>query len=140
MSYDSNMANSERILVVVLRLAAAMLLVAIVPAVMPFAWMEAIHKRVGLGELPSATIVHYLTRSASLLYALQGAIDLFISFDVRRYLPLILFQGWLAVIFGAAMLLMDAAVGMPPLWTCAEGPFVIALGIVFVWLASKAQR
>ena len=65
---------------------------------------------------------------------------MFISFDVRRYLPLILFQGWLAVVFGAAMLVMDAAVEMPLWWTCAEGPFIIALGIVCVWLARRAQR
>jgi hypothetical protein len=134
------MVTFERVLVVVLRLAAAMLLAATVPAVMPFAWMEIIHRRIGLGDLPNATIVHYLTRSASALYALQGAIDLFISFDVRRYLPLVLFQGWLAVVFGAAMLVMDAAVGMPLWWTCAEGPFVMALGIVFVRLSAKARR
>ena len=134
------MSQSERALVVLLRLAAAMLLLATVPVVMPFSWMEAIHRWIGLGELPDAKIVHYLTRSESGLYAYQGALSLFLSFDVRRYLPLILFQGWMAVVFGAAMLAIDATVGMPLPWILCEGPAVVALGIAFVWLASNARR
>ena len=134
------MSRSQRALVVLLRLAAAMLLLATVPVIMPFSWMEAIHRWIGLGELPDAKIVHYLTRSESALYAYQGALSLFLSFDVRRYLPLILFQGWLAVVFGASMLAMDAAIGMPLPWVLCEGPFVVCLGIVIVWLARDASR
>ena len=134
------MSRSQRALVVLLRLAAAMLLLATVPVVMPFSWMEAIHGWIGLGELPDRKIVHYLTRSESALYAYQGALSLFLSFDVRRYLPLILFQGWLAVVFGAAMLVMDAAIRMPLTWVLCEGPFVVCLGIAIVWLARDARR
>jgi hypothetical protein len=134
------MTGPEKALTVLLRLGAAMLLAAVVPVVMPFRWMEEIHRSLGLGELPDAVIVHYLTRSVSAFYAAHGAIILFISFDVRRYRGLILFLGWLSVVFGAALLILDAAVGMPLSWTIAEGPFVIVLGAAIVWLAAKARR
>jgi hypothetical protein len=134
------MTRPERILIVLLRLAGAMMLLAIVPVIMPFAWMEAIHERIGLGKLPDATIVHYLTRSASALYAYHGAITLFLSWNVQRYLPLILFQGWLAVLFGVTMLALDLAIEMPLRWALCEGPFIVALGLAIVWLSAKARR
>jgi hypothetical protein len=43
----------------------------------------------------------------------------------------------LAVAFGAGMLVLDAAVGMPPSWIVGEGPFVIALGAVLLWLVGR---
>ena len=134
------MSGPERALTVLLRLAAALLLLAVVPVVMPFRWMEEIHQWIGLGRLPNDVIVHYLTRSLSALYAFHGAITLFISFNVRRYRGLILFLGWLAVVFGVAMLVLDAVIGMPLPWIIGEGPFVIALGIAIVWLAAKVRR
>jgi hypothetical protein len=134
------MTIAERVLTLLLRLAGAMLLVAVVPVVMPFRWMEEIHQRLGLGQLPSDVIVHYLTRSASALYAFHGALVLFISLDVQRYRALILFLGWLGVVFGVTMLVLDAAIGMPLAWTLSEGPFVIAFGIAIVWLAAKVRR
>jgi hypothetical protein len=133
------MTAAERALAVLLRAAAAMLLLAVAPVVMPFRWMEEIHQWIGMGRLPNAVIVHYLTRSASALYAFHGALTLFISFDVRRYRTLILFLGSLGVVFGVAMLVLDAAIGMPLAWIIGEGPFVIALGIAIVWLAAKVR-
>jgi hypothetical protein len=134
------MTAAERVLTVLLRGAAVMLLLAVGPMVMPFRWMEEIHQRLGLGTLPNDVIVHYLTRSASALYAFHGALVLFVSLDVRRYRPLILLLGWLGVVFGATMLAIDAAIGMPLAWTLGEGPFVIVLGLVVTWLAARAPR
>jgi hypothetical protein len=134
------MSSPERALTLLLRLAAAMLLLAVVPVVMPFRWMGGIHRFIGLGGLPDALIVHYLTRSASALYAFHGAIILFISCDVRRYRTFILFLGWLSTAFGAVMLVLDIAIGMPLPWIIGEGPFVIALGIAIVWLAARVRR
>ncbi|MCX7825117.1 MAG: hypothetical protein N2689_06125 [Verrucomicrobiae bacterium] len=61
--------NKERMLVLLLRFNAAMLLLALGAVVMPFAWMDVIHRSAGMGPLSDSTIVHYLTRSASLLYS-----------------------------------------------------------------------
>jgi hypothetical protein len=134
------MSWAEKTLVVVLRLSAVLLLVALVPACMPFQWMVVIHRALGMGELPDMPIVGYLTRSLSAFYAMHGALILYVSFDVRRHLPVIRFLAVLAVAFGAGMLVLDAAVGLPLAWTLGEGPFVIALGAVLLWLAGRVNR
>ena len=133
------MVPAERVLKLVLRLAAVMLLTALVPAIMPFHWMELIHEKMGMGKLPDALIVHYLTRSCSLMYALHGAILLFISFDVRRYLPFLIFQSWLSMGFGASMLALDLSIGMSVGWTIGEGPFIIGLGLLILLLTRRLR-
>jgi hypothetical protein len=131
------MNRYEKALVILLRTAAAITLAALIPCVMPFAWMKEIHRFLGMGQLPEGPIVGYLTRSLSAMYALHGAIVLFVSWDVRRYRPLVRFLGSLAIAFGAGMLWLDVAVGMPPAWTVSEGPFLIVLGGVILWLAGR---
>jgi hypothetical protein len=134
------MTWAERNLVLFLRACAALLLLALVPVVMPFAWMDAVHRAMGLGELPDVPIVGYLTRSASALYAMHGGLVLFLSFDVRRYRPVIVLLAALCLPFGVAMVVLDAAVGMPAFWTACEGPVIVTLGCVLLYLASKSSK
>jgi hypothetical protein len=134
------MNRPERTLALLLRIIGLAAFSAIVPAFMPFAWMEAIHGWLGLGELPGATIVHYLTRSTSLLYAGHGAVLIFISFNVPRYLPVLQFIAVVAGAFGFGMLAVDMSAGMPWFWTISEGPFLIIAGIVLWWLTMQIQR
>ena len=54
------MNRYERVLVVLMRISAVVLLTALVPTVMPFAWMKEIHRWLGMGELPEGPIVGYL--------------------------------------------------------------------------------
>lgn len=131
------MNNHEKALVILLRTTAVISLSAVAAAVMPFAWMQAIHRFLGMGALPEGPIVGYLTRSLSAMYALHGAIVLFVSGDVRRYLPLVKCLALLAIAFGAGMLLLDVTVGMPPAWTACEGPFFVVLGGAILWLAGR---
>jgi hypothetical protein len=125
----------EKVLVIFLRITGAILLIALIPAVMPFFWMQEIHRWLGLGELPTEPIVGYLTRSLSLMYAALGALICFVSGDVRRFLPLVKFLAILSIVFGGGMIALDAAVGMPTYWIACEGPLIIPLGIVILWLA-----
>ncbi len=134
------MDRYERSLVVLLRFAAVVLITAVVPAVMPFAWMAAIHRQLGLGELPQGPIVGYLTRSLSAMYAMHGAIVYFLSLDVRRFLPVVKCLAVLGIAFGVGMFVLDVAVGMPTPWIACEGPFVIVLGSTLLWLAGRAYR
>jgi len=134
------MNKYERILTIVMRVSAVVLLSAIAPALFPHAWMDAIHRRLGLGELPEIPIVGYLTRSASALYALHGALILYISLDVRRYLGFIRFLSCVSVVFGLGMLLIDVSVGLPGYWACAEGPFIAVASGLLYWLATKAGQ
>ena len=107
------MNRSERILVWLLRVSGVVMLTALVAVVMPFGWMNAINKQVGLGELPCLPIVGYLARSLSLFYALHGALWLFLASDVRRHLAVVRFLALASIVFGGLMLGLDYAVGMP---------------------------
>ena len=129
------MNHNERILVWLLRLGGAVMLTALGVVVMPFDWMNSIHRQAGLGDLPHVPIVGYLTRSISALYALHGALLVFLAGDVRRYLPVVRFLAVTGAVFGAMMLARDCAVGMPLPWTACEGPYVVALSTVVLWFA-----
>ena len=131
---------AERLLVLMLRASGVVLLTAVIPAVMPHGWMDDIHRRMDLGQLPDMPIVGYLTRSLSALYALHGAVVFFVSLDVRRYLPVIKCLFMLGFLFGLGMVILDTAVDMPTLWVCCEGPSIIALSSIALWLASKVPR
>ena len=122
-----------------LRLFGASTLTALGAVFMPHDWMNLIHQRLGMGELPHLPIVGYLTRSISALYALHGALLIFLSLDVQRYLPLVRFLGAASVVMGVLLLGLDLAVGMPVFWTVAEGPPVVALGLVILVLARRVK-
>ena len=128
---------SEKTLVWLLRLTGGLLLVAVGAVFMPFGWMAAIHRWLGLGELPNTPMIGYLTRSLSALYAVHGALVLYLSFDVRRYLPVVRCLAVLGIVFGAGMIVLDCVVGLPPAWIVGEGPFIIALGAALLWLAAR---
>ena len=127
-------------LVWLLRISGVILLTALVPVVMPFSWMQMIHRQIGMGELPTGPIMGYLTRSLSLFYAVHGALLLFVSFDIRRYLPFVKFLAFISILFGVCMIILDYAVDMPLRWVLCEGPMVILLGIVILWLAGRIQE
>ena len=130
---------NERILAWLLRLGGLVMLTALGAVVMPYDWMNSIHRQAGLGELPQVPIVGYLTRSISALYALHGALLVFLASDLRRYLPVVRFLALAGAVFGALMLGLDWTVGMPLPWTVCEGPFVVLLSAVILWLAGRQQ-
>lgn len=132
------MTPQERLLAIVLRIAAVPLLLALPCAALPFPWMDATHRWLGLGELPPNAIVSYLARSCSLFYAVHGAIILFVSFDVRRYLPVIQLLCATGIAFGVALVAVDHSAGLPGFWKWVEGPFVAAEGLLGLWLARRA--
>jgi len=131
--------NAKRILVLYLRLVSAILLVAVAAAVMPLEWMARIHRAAGLGTMPQGLLVEYLARSASLVYATWGAMYLFVSFDIERYLPLLSFACLLIGLFGLGMLVLDLYVGMPLAWTVGEGPMLVLHTVVLRFLLRRVQ-
>jgi hypothetical protein len=124
-------------LVFILRVFGVMDLLALLAVFLPLEGMARTHAWLGLGELPREPIVGYLTRSASALYALHGAMILFISFDVSRYARLITFLAVAALVHGAIMFVIDLVVGMPVFWTLLEGPAFAATGAVVLWMQYK---
>jgi len=121
--------SRARLLAFLLRALGAFDLLALAAVVVPASWIASAHGRLGLGELPNEPIVFYLARSASAVYALHGAIVFFVSFDVRRYDPLIRFLSLAAIFHGALIVAIDAASSMPAWWTIIEGPCFAATGV-----------
>lgn len=124
-------------LVWVLRMGGAAMLCALVFVFCPFGWMQAIHERIGMGELAYSPLLSYLIRTLAALYASMGAVLLFVSRDVERYRDLIHFLAWISIIGGMGVTTLDAVLRLPLFWTATEGPFTVALGLVLIILVTR---
>jgi hypothetical protein len=131
------MTTHERTFQLFLRVIGISAILAIVAVVMPHAWMGAIHRELGLGELSSDPIVGYLARSTSAFYVIFGGLFWVIAGDVRRYRALLTYLGVALVAFGAALLVIDLAEGLPWWWSLGEGPINALFGILILWLNSR---
>ena len=78
-------------------------------------------------------------RTRSGLYALHRTLLVFLAQDVRRYLPVVRFLAMTGAVFGAMMLAIDCAVGMPLPWTACEGPYVVPLSAVILCLTGAKR-
>ncbi len=133
------MSNRERKLAFVLRALGFLDLLAIFAVVIPSAWLSVAHAWAGLGPFPAEPIAEYLARSTSALYALHGAMVVFISFDVGRYERLIRFMALAALVHGAVILGIDVALQMPALWRYSEGPTFAATGVIVLWMQGRSR-
>jgi hypothetical protein len=95
---------------------------------LPTRWIDAVNRAAGLEDVGDSRLSGYLVRSTSALYALHGALLLFMSFDAARFLPVIRFLGWLAIVHGAILVFIDTSVGMPWWWCAVEGPVFALCG------------
>ena len=109
---------------------------ALVAVLMPRDVMASISGHLGFAPFSSGPLPEYLARSTSLLYALHGALLLYVANDVARYRGLIRWLGLLAMAHGGIMLLIDIRIGMPAWWCVLEGPTFALVGLV-LWLLAK---
>ena len=130
----------ERALVVLLRVSGGGMLLALFAIVLPTEWMAATHRWLGLGEFPASPLVDYLTRSVSALYAIYGGLLVLLARDVRRFAPVIVYLAVTGLAFGVVMIGVDFAAGMPRYWSVGEGPLVLVLSSVILWLARGIRR
>jgi hypothetical protein len=129
------MTKQNRIFRLFLRIIGTVALLALVAVVMPYSWMNATHKWLGLGQLPAEPIVGYLARSTSAFYALLGGLFWVASFDLHRHKLVLCYLGVVIVIFGAALLVVDLLEGMPLYWSLTEGPINVVFGVFILLLA-----
>ena len=115
------------------------LLVATIPVFFPVTVMETVHGWLGLGDFPEGPITIYLARSTSMLYAVHGSLMLFISFDLKRYWPLVQVFGWLHVVMGLTMFGIDLTTPMPLYLIAGEGIPIMMAGLLIVWLWRTAN-
>ena len=128
------MTTQERILIWILRLAGALMLLAWPAVFLPVDWMAATHRWLGLGEFPESALVDYLTRSISILYGIHGGLLLILANDLRRYRKVVVYLATMGVVFGALMIGVDLHAGLPASWTLTEGPPLLAVSVVMLWL------
>ena len=129
----------RRILVVVRRAGGGGACLAAFAIFLPTAWVAAIHRWVGLGELPDASVTQYLARSVSAFYALIGGLTLLASLVVQRSGPVTTYWAIATMVLGVVMIGVDAMAKMPTYWTLGHGPpgFVIGLVILLLPFASS---
>ena len=128
-----------RILSALLRFGGVVVIMAFPTMLLPAEWMAAAHRWLGLGELPRAPVVDYLARSVSALYGFHGVLLLIVARDPQRYRPIVQYLAAMNILLGAMLLAIDLHVGMPAWWTLAEGPGIIALGLMLAWLLRSVR-
>ena len=131
--------RAEKILTWLLYVLGVLAASAVVPAVMPTSWMEAVTRWLDLEPLPRTPLTQYLTRSLSLVYAMLGFFVLYLARDVRRYRELLRFVGWLTAALGVGLIVLDFSIGMPPSWSWGEGPPTVVIGWAMAWLAGRTR-
>lgn len=134
------MTPLDRLLARLIRLNAAVLLLAAVPVFFPTDLMAAMHARLGLGTFPRDRLTEYLTRSAAACYALHGAVVWMLSWDVVRYRDLITGMYRLHLVFAAAVCGIDLWAGMPWWWTLSEGGTIAVVALVIGEVNRRAGR
>jgi hypothetical protein len=134
------MNNAERWLKLLLLLFGAPPALAVIPFLMPFGWMAAIHEWLGMGLLPDQPIVDYLARYASGFSAFYGFLLLLIRTDVRRYAPVITLQAIAVLVLSAVSSIFAWRAGMP--WWWIVGDVLSCWGFcgAMLWLQRKISR
>ena len=130
----------ERLLVWFLRATAITLLFAAPAVLLPHAWMDTVHRELGLGGLPDSPMVGYLTRSISALYAAIGLCFWHVASDVGRYLPLLRLTVPVTITFSIVLVAVDFASEMPGIWTFVEAFFLVSWCVANAWLVSRQKR
>ena len=114
-------------------------MLALVPVFMPYAWMDATHRALGMGTLPAVPVIGYLARSLSLFYALLGGLLVLCSFDPHRHRAVLSYMGAAFIFFGIVIWGVDFLEGMPGYWRTVEGPIVIVFGAAILTLSARLK-
>lgn len=133
-------STAEKSIIFILRLLSINALLALVFLVMPEGLIAGIHKQIGLGEMPQAPVAGYLSRSLCLFYGVLGIHLWIVSTDLNYYRPLLRVYRWLFPAMGAVFLAIDIHEGLPLWWILLEGPFLLCVGAIFIWLTGQLGK
>ena len=131
------MVKAERWLKILLLLFGLPPAFAVIPFLMPFSWMAAVHEWVGMGTLPDKPIVDYLARYASAMSALYGFLLLLLLRDVRRYAPVITLQAVAVMVLSGVGSIFAWRAGMPPWWVAMDVLSCWSFCGAMLWLQTK---
>jgi hypothetical protein len=97
--------------------------------------MEVLHSWLGLGEMPSGPIIMFMIRQASYAYGMHGVSLWVMATDVRRFQPLIIFNGISFLLAAFVFALIDYSAGIPAWWTVIDAFGCGSFGIVTLILS-----
>jgi hypothetical protein len=127
-------------LVFVLRATAVLFLLALVGAALPESWMKAVYEWEGkLGPWPGGALLVYLARVTSLLYGFYGLLALYLSFDVRRYRPLVRFMAAVSFAFAPIMFVVIWSAGLPTVWAVSEPASILVISALWYGASAPAK-
>ena len=132
--------TAEAALKILLRWIGTASIIALVFVAAPHAWMDSIHRDLGMGPLPDAPVVGYLARSTSALYALLGGLFWVLSFDLARHRKVLVYLGRVVPILGVILFAVDRAEGLPLFWQAWEGPALVVIGLVIFFLGRRIRE
>ena len=112
--------NPQRMQAWLLRLAGAFEILAFFAVVMPRSWMEVSHAWLGLGEMPGGPLIMFMIRQSSYTYGMHGVSLWILASNVKRFQPLVVFNGLAFLIAGPVFFLIDYKYGMPWAWTLMD--------------------
>src|SRR5579864_5940164 len=131
--------TAEDYLKLLLRAVGGLCLLALISLWMPRSWIEAAHRWLGWGEFPAAGIALYLARSVSALAAFYGGLLVALSFDVRRYLPLIRYQAVAIMALSACGIVVGTWAGLPLWFVAGDAAACWAYGVPMLLLAGRVE-
>ncbi len=134
------MSRNEKFLIFVMRIVGGVMLLAWLAVFLPNEWMAAGHRMMQLGEFPAAPLTEYLTRTISALYGIHGGLLVVLATDIHRYAKIIRYIASMNLIFGVVVTVVDLRAGLPWFWTWSEGPPIIGVAVLMLWLLSSVER
>lgn len=124
-------------LVYLLRFDAAVLTLAFAAVFLTPEFMRRSNEILGLSPIEFTPLFDYLTRSLALLYGARGLFVWLASTDLERYRPFVVLIGASNILIGVLLLGIDLYAGMPLYWTLGEGPGVMIIGALVLWLTHR---
>lgn len=103
-------------------------MLALAAVVMPRSMMEAGHVWLGLGKMPEGEVFEAVMREVSFVYVMHGVGLWCIASDVARYRPLVVLTAAGFLLAAPVFLAIDAALGMPWIWTAGNVGSAITIG------------
>ena len=131
---------AKRTLVIILRVLSIITLFALVFVFAPFSWMNEIHRSLGLGELPNTPVVQYMARSLSAMYAFFAVLLLWVSFRIDSHLDFLQIGSLSGMVLGGILLFVDISAGLPMDWILGEGPLIIVVFGLILFLVRKLKK
>ena len=132
--------STEQLQSWLLRLAGSVEILAFLAVVMPRAWMETSHTWLGLGQMPDGPIIMFMIRQASYTYGMHGVSLWIRAADVKRFRPIVRFNGISFLLAGPVFFLIDYHSGMPWFWTISDSLGCALFGGTLLWLDRGVAR